>query len=121
MNYLLLLLLLHTLPAGADISIHGLAASKLLVGDKPAAAPAELPPDPGHLAADWWRYFDAEPAVLKARAGLAVQQLQTLVQQLPEAERADAQVNGLRFSENLRAYLEIRGKTAPESPVAKPM
>ncbi len=121
MNYLLLPLLLYTLSAGADIQIPSLATNKLLVSDKPSATPADLPPDPARLTADWWRYFDVGPAVLKTRVEQAARQLQTLMQQLPEAEQASAQVNSLRFSGNLRVYLEMRGKTAPEAPVAKPV
>jgi len=116
MKQLLLLLWLYSANIPADLPVANSSAAQVLLTNK--AAISAPPPDPGNLTADWWRFFVAEPSLLKGRIEQLAQELKRLEPELAAAGKPDAQANIERLNTNLSAYLDARAKIAPKAPAA---
>jgi small-conductance mechanosensitive channel len=114
------MLLLFSTPVPAGMAIPGLGAAQTLEENKAAAGSPAAPPDPGALSADWWRYFDTEPGILKGRIEQVTARLKNIQTKLAADGKADAKVSVDNLKAKLLVYLEMRNKTDPGAPAAKP-
>ncbi len=114
---LFIILWFYSTTTPANLPIANNRATQVLLTNK-AAISSSVPPNPGNLAADWWRFFVTDPALLKGRIEQFAQELKRLQPDLLAAGKPDAQPNIDRLNANLLTYLDGRTKTAPNVPTA---
>ena len=121
MRYLFVFLVFWTLPVIADSPVSGFATGQPLLEKNPETTVAVTALNPANLTADWWRYFEVEPSILKDRINAADRYLNEALQELPEDEKSGAKARIDRITENLPTLLELRKKTGPEALISRPL
>lgn len=116
MTGLFLLLAFWIQPVAANTPFSKLLGGQTLLGKNPETSPEALPPSPANLTADWWRYFEVEPAILQNRIDNLDRQLENLLRDLTENIKPDAASRKERIVNNLRSLLELRKKAGPAPP-----
>ncbi len=119
MRYLFILWVFLTVPAAAETSISGFVTGQSVPGKKSDTSVST--PNPANLKANWWRYFDVEPDILKERIDNIIRQLKAILEALPEDGKPDIKSRIDRISENMHTLLELRKKTVAELPASRPL
>ena len=116
MRYLFVLLWLYSSVISAVLPIPYPGAVQALMDNKATDASLTTLPNPGHLSADWWLFFDTDPTLLKGRIEQFAEELKPIEQELTAAGKPDAKANIIHLNADLLAYLETLSKTAPNLP-----